>query len=918
MKPQVSNQRKQSFCTMGARGALLFARGTWLAAALTLCLWLLFAGTHHWRNNSSISASMAKPLHICKDQQSLSACTSLFSNLVFLVLAPFLLAVSSLAIVVLQPLCGRPHQAAHCGSCSRLAAHLLPPRRFWQRVLGGLTVLDLAVLCFLAAVNGSWLSGIIMANTRKMMKKTAQHGLTAPTMVMVAKMLAKSLASLIAPNLVLLFYPITRGSVVLQALRLPYPEAIRYHRWLGHIVCLLVLLHGVMYNGTWICQGTWVAEALEQGPGHNNLLGGVAFLFVIALWIACLPAIRRGAYAVFKALHHVGFYGMLVLGCCHYWRMFWWFLPGLVLYFSEGAMRLLQAGCSGDACVLHASASSDGKLCSLVLSAPEYALASNGIVWLSAPGVSWFGTWHPFDYIAVPWPASGGSAGVITGAEPQCAMLIHMKAYSGWTRKFIANVAEQGVNVRVKTQGPYADVGSYAAGHIGSGAAAAGSAPSHTAGQPDAAIIVAGGISITPAFTVLQQLAAAGSSSSRLPVLLIWAFRHAQELELLCPPLLAMAGALRLQLTTQLFYTGPTLYVGLPSLVEKLQQQQQQLPRPTPGRRRAVAADAAAPQDKAHQAVVRVMTDPPSAAGQGGSSSSSSSSSSALSDENDEDSSPRLLVSPLCPVLSLDSFCSQAGLKLLMHLAAYAGALCAIFLGYSIVLAAPFEPLPTARAGLVMAALVATCIVVPGMALLAGSQVVRSVYSRLRQGAYVNISKQRAADGPHSGSEDCGMSAAAAAAAAAAAEVVRRGGCGRLVTSSSGEVFLQLPTLQAARHGSGDAASTAAAAAAQLWRNSSDLQELTVPVTEGRPPLQQLTEGWLATLQQLPQLSPLASKDEAAALNGCASGGTGKNKSSGRLQCSVYAMGPAALVADAQVLCGEAKGLQFVQKAYQL
>lgn len=113
---------------MGARGALLFARGTWLAAALTLCLWLLFAGTHHWRNNSSISASMAKPLHICKDQQSLSACTSLFSNLVFLVLAPFLLAVSSLAIVVLQPLCGRPHQAAHCGSCSRLAAHLLPPR----------------------------------------------------------------------------------------------------------------------------------------------------------------------------------------------------------------------------------------------------------------------------------------------------------------------------------------------------------------------------------------------------------------------------------------------------------------------------------------------------------------------------------------------------------------------------------------------------------------------------------------------------------------------------------------------------------------------------------------------------------------------------------------------------------------------
>jgi hypothetical protein len=40
-------------------------------------------------------------------------------------------------------------------------------------------------------------------------------------------MLAKSFGSLIEPNLMLLFYPITRGSVVLQVLRLPYPEAIR-------------------------------------------------------------------------------------------------------------------------------------------------------------------------------------------------------------------------------------------------------------------------------------------------------------------------------------------------------------------------------------------------------------------------------------------------------------------------------------------------------------------------------------------------------------------------------------------------------------------------------------------------------------------------------------------------------------------
>lgn len=32
----------------------------------------------------------------------------------------------------------------------------------------------------------------------------------------------------------MLFYPVTRGSPLLQALGVSYPAAIRYHRWLGH------------------------------------------------------------------------------------------------------------------------------------------------------------------------------------------------------------------------------------------------------------------------------------------------------------------------------------------------------------------------------------------------------------------------------------------------------------------------------------------------------------------------------------------------------------------------------------------------------------------------------------------------------------------------------------------------------------
>jgi hypothetical protein len=212
---------------------------------------------------------------------------------------------------------------------------------------------------------------------------------------------------------------------------------------------LLVLLHCILYYSAWGYEGIFVAKAFAQGSKANGLFGGMAFLLSMVMWVACAQAVRRKAYAVFKALHHVGFYTFLVLGCCHYWRMIWWCLPCLTLYFMERAMRIWQSS-SSSVHVLHAFASPDSRLCSLVLSAPEHAVASSGVVWLSAPGVSWFGTWHPFDCIAVPWPATDAPSSVNLSSKSKnspgssgsgnnvTAMLINMKAFNGWTKKFIA------------------------------------------------------------------------------------------------------------------------------------------------------------------------------------------------------------------------------------------------------------------------------------------------------------------------------------------------------------------------------------------------------------------------------------------------------------------------------------------------
>lgn len=66
-------------------------------------------------------------------------------------------------------------------------------------------------------------------------------------------------------------------------------------------------------------------------------MGGLSFLFGLALWVTSLEAARRRAYSLFYAVHHIGFWGFTLAGLMHYSSMFWW-APGVsVVAFSAGA-----------------------------------------------------------------------------------------------------------------------------------------------------------------------------------------------------------------------------------------------------------------------------------------------------------------------------------------------------------------------------------------------------------------------------------------------------------------------------------------------------------------------------------------------------------------------------------------------------
>lgn len=208
--------------------------------------------------------------------------------------------------------------------------------------------------------------------------------------------------------------------------------------------------------------GTWVKAVARNGSELSHLFGGITLVFALTLWITSQEFFRRRAYGVYKTLHHVGFWGFMVMGCAHTWSLFWYFVPGMLLYAVDGVLRLHQAavgqpgslltsghkeaaaagagaasgkpvGSGGvNAQVLQVDVAADASMCSVLLAAPEFGVAPAGIVWLNVPAVS-STAWHAFDYTGseVTVLEDGRVVGGFSGkGMRKVALSVHIKAYN--------------------------------------------------------------------------------------------------------------------------------------------------------------------------------------------------------------------------------------------------------------------------------------------------------------------------------------------------------------------------------------------------------------------------------------------------------------------------------------------------------
>eukprot|EP00879_Flechtneria_rotunda_P025758 GHRR01027400.1.p2 GENE.GHRR01027400.1~~GHRR01027400.1.p2 ORF type:complete len:139 (+),score=27.38 GHRR01027400.1:168-584(+) len=98
-------------------------------------------------------------------------------------------------------------------------------RHLWQWWCGGISISDLLIIICWLALQAAWMAAI-MGRYQKLVP-FFERLTDNPTWLLECQLVAVALGSLLFPNFVLLFYPVTRGSVVLQASGISYPDAIR-------------------------------------------------------------------------------------------------------------------------------------------------------------------------------------------------------------------------------------------------------------------------------------------------------------------------------------------------------------------------------------------------------------------------------------------------------------------------------------------------------------------------------------------------------------------------------------------------------------------------------------------------------------------------------------------------------------------
>ncbi|XP_010521417.1 PREDICTED: ferric reduction oxidase 7, chloroplastic-like [Tarenaya hassleriana] len=313
--------------------------------------------------------------------------------------------------------------------------------------------------------------------------------------------------------MVFLFLPISRGSVFLRLVDIPFEHATRYHVWLGHITMALFSLHGLCFMIGWAIDGRLAALFEWRAKGISNFPGVISLLAGLLMWVTSLHPVRTRFFELFFYTHqlYVVFVVFLALHIGDY--LFCIVAGGIFVFILDRFLRFCQSRQTVD--VLSAKSLPCGTV-EIVLSKPAN-LRYNALsfIFLQVRELSWL-QWHPFSVSSSP-------------LDGKYHMAVLIKVLGGWTGKLMDRIsriseAEQQQlphgslpMITASVEGPY--------GH---------ESPYHL--MYENLVLVAGGIGISPFFAILSDIMHRirdGRQCLPKKVLVVWAIKKSDELSLL-------------------------------------------------------------------------------------------------------------------------------------------------------------------------------------------------------------------------------------------------------------------------------------------------------------------------------------------------------------------------------------------------
>ncbi|XP_062074980.1 ferric reduction oxidase 2-like [Humulus lupulus] len=302
--------------------------------------------------------------------------------------------------------------------------------------------------------------------------------------------------------LAFLFFPVTRGSSILQLIGLTSESSIRYHIWLGHIAMTLFTAHGLCYILFW-AKTNQVSEMMKwANVGISNVAGEVALVAGLVMWGTSFPNIRRKIFELFFFTHHlyVVFVVFFVLHVGFSYACI--MLPGFYLFLIDRYLRFLQS--HQKIRVLSARFLPCQAVELNFSKCPGLSYSPRSMVFLNVPGISKL-QWHPFTVTSS------------SNLEPHKLSVV-IKSEGRWSQNLCESLSfsPQMDRVEISIEGPYGP-------------------SSFECQRHETLVMISGGSGITPFISIIRELLfIANKTTDKTPsIFLICTFKTYVDLTML-------------------------------------------------------------------------------------------------------------------------------------------------------------------------------------------------------------------------------------------------------------------------------------------------------------------------------------------------------------------------------------------------